>query len=142
MPKTTRLFLLLAFLAIVPFSTAADRGPLPTPSAFLKFQVGADRHLADYRQIHAYFKALAAASDRLLIENIGKSTLGEQMFVAVISSPENLRNQAKYREIAHKLAHPRGLSKEQLQALAHDGKSIFLLTCNIHATEIGSTQMA
>ena len=31
----------------------------PTPSQFLRFTVGADRQLADYSQISAYFKALA-----------------------------------------------------------------------------------
>ena len=115
---------------------------VPTPSGFLGFEVGADRKLADYRQIAAYFKALAAASNRVQIEVLGKTTLGEEMFMAVISTPENLRNKGKYQEIAHKLADPRGLSKEQVEALANEGKSIFLLTCNIHSTEIGSSQMA
>src|SRR6266481_7457156 len=115
---------------------------IPTPSEFLGFEVGADRQLADYRQITAYFKALSAASNKLQIENLGKTTLGEEMFIAVISSEENLRNKAKYQEIARKLADPRGLSKEQIDALAKEGKTIFLLTCNIHSTEIGSSQMA
>jgi hypothetical protein len=114
----------------------------PTPSEFLGFPVGADRKLADYRQIASYFKALSAASDRVQIEVLGRTTLGEEMFMAVISTPENLRNKAKYQEIAHKLADPRGLSKEQIDALAGEGKSILLLTCNIHSTEIGSSQMA
>ncbi len=61
---------------------------------------------------------------------------------AVISSEENLRNKARYQDMARKLADPRGLTKEQIDALARDGKTIFLLTCNIHSTEIGSSQMA
>jgi hypothetical protein len=117
-------------------------GQIPSPSEFLKIQVGADRQLADYHQISSYFRALAAASPRLEIEILGKTTLGEEMFMAVISSEENLRNKTKYQEIARKLADPRGLSPDQISALASDGKSIFLLTCNIHSTEIGSSQMA
>jgi hypothetical protein len=117
-------------------------GHVPTPSEFLGFEVGADRKLADYRQIRDYFKALAAASSRVQIQVLGKTTGGEDMFMAVISSEDNLRNQEKYKTIARKLADPRGLSKEQIDALAAEGKTIFLLTCNIHSDEIGSSQMA
>jgi hypothetical protein len=117
-------------------------GHVPAPSEFLGFEVGADRRLADYKQISSYFKALTAASPRVEIQVLGKTTLGEDMFMAVISTPENLANKAKYKEIAHKLADPRGLTPQQIDALARDGKTIFLLTCNIHSTEIGSSQMS
>src|SRR5215831_19447398 len=113
--------LLLACLS-GPFALHAAPDKLPTPSEFLKFEVGADRKLADYRQISSYLKALAAASDRVQIQVLGKTTLGEEMIMAVISSPENLRNKEKYKEIARKLADPRGLSKAQIDALAGEGK--------------------
>src|SRR5256714_15599321 len=86
-------------------------GQIQTTSQFLGFEVGADRNLADYRQIRSYFKALDAASDRVEIETLGKTTLGEEMIMAVISTEENLRSKDKYKEIAHKLADPRGLTK-------------------------------
>ena len=35
------------------------------------FEVGADRKLADYRQIVSYFRAVAAASPRVKIESLG-----------------------------------------------------------------------
>src|SRR5215831_2690473 len=139
--RTALIFALLLLATIVPLA-AQKSTHIPTPSEVLGFEVGADRKLADYRQIASYFKALSAASDRVQYEVLGKTTLGEEMFMAVISTPENLRNKAKYQEIARKLADPRGLSKDQIDALVNEGKSIFLLTCNIHSTEIGSSQMA
>ena len=145
MRQQKRFYLLLVFIALLPFSRSIaqkNAGQVPAPSEFLKFEVGADRQLADYRQIGSYFKALAATSGRLAVEPLGKTTLGEEMFMAVISSEENLLNKAHYKEIARKLADPRGLSAEQIDALAREGKAIFLLTCNIHASEIGSSQMA
>lgn len=117
-------------------------GPVPTPSEVLGFEVGADKKLADYKQIASYFKALAAASPRVQYEVLGKTTLGEEMFMAVISTPENLANKAKYKDIAKKLADPRGMTQQQVDALAAQGKTILLITCNIHSTEIGSSQMA
>jgi hypothetical protein len=140
--KRTALVLAVSLLATIAPAAAQKSLHIPTPSEVLGFEVGADRKLADYRQISSYFKALAAASDRVQIEVLGKTTLGEEMFMAVISTPENLRNKAKYQDIARKLADPRGLSKDQIDALAIEGKAIFLLTCNIHSTEIGSSQMA
>ena len=140
--KCSTLLLALVLVWNAATAYAQKNSHVPTPSEFAGFEVGADRKLADYRQIAAYFKALSAASDRVQIEVLGKTTLGEEMFMAVISTPENLRDKSKYQEIAHKLADPRGLSKEQIDSLANDGKGILLLTCNIHSTEIGSSQMA
>src|SRR5215510_14497934 len=147
MPRQRSLFALILILVLVSIAPAQQKlktnSRVPTPSEFLGFEVGADRKLADYRQIVSYFKALTAASpDRLQVQILGKTTLGEEMIMAVISSPENLRNQARYKEIAHKLADPRGLTKDQIDALTREGKTILLLTCNIHSTEIGSSQMA
>src|SRR5574340_75214 len=85
----------------------------PTPSEFLKLTVGADRTLADWRQVVSYFRALGAASDRVKVSTIGTSTLGEEMILAAISSPENLANEARIREVARRLADPRGLSEAE-----------------------------
>jgi len=137
--------IVVLFCAVLSLSSAAQKpaAHVPTPSEFLGFEVGADRKLADYRQIVSYFKALAAAApNRMELETLGKTTLGEEMILAVISSEENLRDKARYQEIARKLADPRGLSKDQIDALSREGKAILLLTCNIHSTEIGSSQMA
>src|SRR5437764_15317529 len=93
-------------------SLAASAATVPTPSEFLGFEVGGDRKLADYRQVVSYFKALAAGSRRIEIENLGPTTLGNDLIIAVISSEENLKNKKHYQEIARKLADPRGLSRE------------------------------
>lgn len=114
----------------------------PTPSQFLKLPVGADRTLADYGQITAYFRALAATSPRVQVEDLGPTTNGQPLIMAVISSEANLRQQAKYQDIARRLADPRGLSGAEVEALAKEGKAIVLVTCSIHASEIGATQMA
>ena len=103
------LFALAAALLATSLSAA-----IQTPSQFAGFEVGADRKLADYRQVSAYLRALDAASDRLMVESVGKTTLGEDMIMAVISSEANMRNLERIRETARKLADPRGLSDEQI----------------------------
>src|ERR1700674_3365433 len=128
----------IALIAV--FVATAAAAQIPTPSAFLKMNVGADRNLADYRQVVSYFRALAAASPRLSIESLGKTTLGEDMIMAIISSEANMRNLPRLREIATKLADPRDLGDAEANRLIDEGKAIVLVTCNIHSTEIASSQ--
>ena len=116
--------------------------PVPSPPQFLGIEVGADRVLADYRQIVSYFRALDAASPRVEVELLGKTTLGEEMIMAVISSEDNIQNKKRIKEISRRLADPRGLSDSDAGSLIREGKTVVLVTCNIHATEIASSQMA
>ncbi|MGZ4788386.1 MAG: M14 family metallopeptidase [Terriglobales bacterium] len=136
MPKSLRL--LVVCLALVSAGLAA----IPTPSEYLKFTIGADRTLADYHQIQSYFETLAAASPRIKIEKLGKTTENNDLMMAVITSPENMKQLDRYKQIAHKLADPRGLSPQQIDELVQEGKLIVMVTCNIHSTEIASGQMA
>ena len=143
MRASTRRFLSVfcaAVLFLTTFSLLAQ-SKLPTPSQFLGFEVGADRQLADYKQIVSYFRELAKLSGRIEVEVLGPTTLGNELVLAAISSEENLKNKSKYQEIAKKLADPRGLSQREIQDLVGRGKAIVLVSCNIHSTEIGSTQM-
>ena len=59
----------------------------------------------------------------------------------MISSPENLAQKDKYKEIAKKLAQGR-VSEEEAGRLVEEGKTIALITASMHATEAGPTQMS
>src|SRR3954451_16238852 len=98
----------LAFLLATTLTAA-----IQSPSQFLGFDVGADRKLADYKQIVSYFRALCAAVPRVRVETLGKPTLGEDFVMAVVTSEGNMRNLEKIRETARNLADPRGLTDEQ-----------------------------
>jgi hypothetical protein len=135
----TRALALAASLAVC---AAVDAATIPSPSEFLGMKVGADRTVADYRQILAYFRALAAASPRVEVEILGKTTLGEELFLAAISSEANLAAKARLQEIAREIADPRGLGDAEGEALVREGKVFLLVTCNIHSTEVGASQMA
>ncbi len=135
----THALIATAFLALAGPARAAS---VPSPSEFLGMTVGADRTVADYRQVLAYFRALDAASPRVEVEILGKTTLGEDLFLAAISSEANLANKKRLQEIARKIADPRGLSEAEADALVREGKVFLFITCNIHSTEIGASQMA
>ena len=121
--------------------TFAAGGQIPTPKDSLGFTPGDDRKLASWAQVVDYFKKLDTASDRMIFEEIGKTTMGAPFVYATVSSPENLRNLAKYRDINDKLADPRKIKSNDAAAkrLVAEGKTIVLITFGIHSTEVGST---
>ncbi len=129
-------------LAIAVLITAAALPAQTPPEKFLGFKVGADTKLADYNQIKAYFELLAKESPRLKLLTIGESTMKKPIIMAVISSEENLAKLDRYREILKKLRDPRTLSADEAARLAKEGKAIVLITCSLHSSEIGASQMS
>src|SRR5882724_8670649 len=74
-------------------STFAQKRPrvspligVPAPKAVLGFTPGDERAIADWRQITDYFARLDKASDRVLVQTIGETTLKRPIIVAAISS--------------------------------------------------------
>jgi len=124
------------------FAVGVSADTIPSPSDFLGIQVGADRVLADYHQIRSYFAMLDEKSPRVKVETLGKTTLGEPMIMAIVSSEKNIANLDRIKAISHRLADPRGLDDAEAAHLLDEGKAVVLVTCNIHSTEIGSSQMA
>ena len=119
------------------------QGQIPAPRSVLGFNPGDDRTIADWQQIGDYFARLDAASDRVLVQTIGQTTLGRPLIVAFISAPENIRNLAKLKEIQRRLADPRTIETESERGrLIRDGKTVVAISCSIHSTEIVASQMS
>lgn len=133
-----RVLFLFVFLICLPLLLLAQT----SPEAFLGHKVGADRKLADYNQIQAYFQKLDQESGKIKVLTIGQSTLKKPMIMAVITTEENMAQIDTYKDITKKLREAKDLSPEDAKKLAEEGKVILLITCNIHATEIASSQMA
>jgi len=133
-----RILILFLFIGSVIHAYSAD---IPDPVTFFGHRPGADFKLIRWEKIHEYFKLLAAESDRIKVEELGPTTLGNPFILAVISSPENLSQLDKYRDIAQKLAGGR-IAEEEAGRLAEEGKTIALITCSMHASECGPTQMS
>ena len=116
---------------------------IPSPQSVLGFSPGADRTIADWKQISNYFTRLDQASDRVRVRTLGDTTLGRPLIVAFISSPENIRNLSKLKEIQRRLSDPRTISNDaERERLIRDGKTVVAITCSIHSTEIVASQMS
>ena len=128
----------LLLLAVTP----AVFGQIPHPNDFAGFEIGSDGNLLRWERIVDYIETVAAASDRVLIEELGKTHNGNPFIVATISSPTNLTRLDEIRETQWRVAHPQALSEQEIEDIAWSSPAVVMITGNIHATEIAASQMA
>lgn len=125
---------------------AAQVAPLPdvpTPVSHFGFEPGTHRRLANWTELSAYYDRLASASPRVSIDTLGSTTLGRPFVMLTITSPENHARMPELHAIQMKLSDPRTVSGEaELQNLMERGRTVVMITQNIHSTEVGSAQMA
>lgn len=106
-----------------------------SPKSHFGFNIGDDYQLANYTQTEAYFKKLAETSKRVKLVDIGKTEEGRSQYMLIISSPENIKNLARYQEISQKLAHA-DITPEEAKSLAQEGKAVVWIDGGLHATEV------
>jgi hypothetical protein len=122
---------------------ASQSAAVPSPKSVLGFTPGDDRTIAGWSQITNYFERLDRASDRVLVQTLGQSTLKRPLIVAFISARENILALPKYKEIQQQLADPRKITQEfQRDRLLANGKVVVTISCSIHSTEIVASQMS
>jgi hypothetical protein len=125
------------------WTLAAQTAPkITTPKDALGFNLGDDYQVATYTQLDAYWHKLATESDRMKLVDIGPTEEGRRQYMAVISSPDNIKKLDHYKEISQRLAHAEGLTDEQAHALAREGKAVIWIDGGLHASEsVGSQQI-
>ncbi len=115
---------------------------VPTPKSYFGHEIGEDKTVLDWDKVVGYFQLLAKSSDRIQVEELGKTADGRPFIAATIADPETLKHLDRYIAIQQRLADPRKTTPAEAERLFGEGKTVVLLTCSIHATEIGSTHTA
>lgn len=114
---------------------------VPTPKKFLGYIAGAPDHLTYAEDVHAYMRALEAASPRVKVFTIGKTEEGREMIAVAIADEATIASLDAYREITAKLSDPRAIPEKEAQRLIARGKPIYYLTGAMHSPETGSPEM-
>ena len=131
---------------LVALVCVATAGAVTPPKDALGFNLGDDYQVANYTQLETYWKKLAAESDRMKLVDIGATAEGRRQYMAIVSSPANLRNLDRYKDIARRLALSEGINEgltdDQAHALAREGKAVVWIDGGLHASEtVGSQQL-
>ena len=116
-------------------------GAIPPPAEVLGYPVGEARRIPDWPLMVDYFGRLAAASDRVEVEELGRTADDNPFILATIAAPENLARREELRAIVGRLYDPRATPPEEVEGLVAAGKSVALLLCTQHSNELGAALM-
>ena len=130
---------LAALLALVPLPAGRAAPAVPAPEAVLGFVPGDEGRLADWTEILAYLRALDAASDRVSVEEVGKTTQGRPFVIVTVTSEANHARLEPIRLANARIADPRGLSDAEAARLVENGRAVVAMAFSIHSTEVGGT---
>jgi hypothetical protein len=128
---------------LLALSAQQANAQVPTPASHFGFEIGADRKLANWTQLTAYYEKLAKTSRRMKLDTIGRTTIGQPFVMMTVSSEQNMARLRELQDIQLRLSDPRRVNgAADLERLLDQGKTVVLITHGIHATEVGGSQMA
>src|SRR5207237_10924817 len=116
------------------------RSGIPKPSAVLGFEAG-KTHSTFRDQERVILSIVAAAKDRVHLEEYGRSVEGRPLRLILISSPENLRRLDEIRSRNSRLANPRRVTEKDIAAIASTPSITWMNHC-IHGDETASFETA
>ncbi len=114
----------------------------PAPESFFGHAMGADRSSLEWKRVVEYFHELEKGSDRLRVLEYGRSEEGRPMVAAIITAPSTLRRLEHFRQNQKSLIDARQTPVAEAGKLIAEGKTVVLITCSVHATEVASTHTA
>jgi hypothetical protein len=121
---------------------AQQNNEIMRPETFFGFKPGTDRMLFTYEKLISFLKKIDEKSPRLKMVEIGKSPQGRTMYIAFLSSAENISNLERLKEINKKLALEPMLSDQEREKLVNEGRVFLLGTLSMHSGEVAPSQSA
>ncbi|MDR4988944.1 MAG: M14 family zinc carboxypeptidase [Bacteroidales bacterium] len=140
---TTIRTLLIVLMLLLNATLAAVAGDkLTHPRDYFGFNPGEDRKLFNYEALIGYLDVLRQESDMFEMIEHGQSPMGKPMYIAFVSSAENIARLEHLREINRRLAIDGDIHPDELRTLIDEGKVFVLVTLSMHSTEVAPSQAA
>tara|TARA_B100000959_G_scaffold274284_1_gene325963 strand:- start:38617 stop:41421 length:2805 start_codon:yes stop_codon:yes gene_type:complete len=114
---------------------------VPSPRDVLGYTIGTPGELTQVDDIYRYFEALAAASDRVEIFQLGQSFEQRDMLIVAIAEPEHLANIDTYKSYLAALSDPRITDRQAAENIIDQALPIFWMTAGLHSPELGPPEM-
>ncbi len=122
-------------------SYVPESADVPSPTDFLGHIAGAPGELSRTTDVYGYFRALAAASPRVVVETIGTTEEGRDIILATIADDEAILNLSNYRDATARLADPRDCDERCMEETLETARPVYYLNGGLHSTETGSPEM-
>lgn len=113
---------------------------VPSPLQFLGFEIGT--YFTRPHDTVAYARALAAASDRAIYTEYGRTHQRRELGILTISSPKNLVRLDAILEANRQLADPASISAARAAEIARSNPAVVWLSFNVHGNEASCTEAA
>lgn len=103
---------------------------IPTPGEFLGYEIGS--RITEHHRINAYFEKLDALSERTSLVEIGRTHENRQLYVLIVSSPENIQKLEQYKVTRQQARKGEG----------PDTPLIIFLGSTVHGNEVSGSEAA
>jgi len=134
----TAAFSLLVSAAAIVYAQSA----VTEPESYFGYSPGDDNRLFTYDELTGYLKTLESESPMIKLVDIGTSTLGRTMYIAFISSKDNIARLDELKAINTRLALDPDIPENERESLVRQGRVFFTATLSMHSTEVGPAQAA
>ncbi|HEX3746687.1 MAG TPA: M14 family zinc carboxypeptidase [Bryobacteraceae bacterium] len=114
---------------------------IPSPKDVLGYYPGMPKKLTRVADLNRYYHALAAASKRVKVFDIGTTDEGRECLVTAIADEDTIRDLDTYKGYLARLADPRGLSDAEAHRIIGLAKPIYMFTGGLHSAETGPPEM-
>ncbi|MGE5360229.1 MAG: M14 family zinc carboxypeptidase [Bacteroidales bacterium] len=114
---------------------------VPSPLKFFGYVPGENSRVTYYKDIVAYYEALAKSSGRVKLLDIGKTEEGRRMVALVVADEATIKTLDRYKRITAQLTDPRKLTEAEARQLVQAGKPIYMVSGSLHSSEAGSCEM-
>ncbi len=142
MSRRLRIPIVVFFILLFSFQASPAADEIPSPEQFFGHRMGAEGKVISYLRSLEYYQLLAERSDRMVFEELGKTTNGHPFVLMIISSPSNIAVLDELREKRDLLCDPRTIGTEEAMRLAEALPAVAYHTGAIHSTEISCAFVA
>jgi hypothetical protein len=118
-----------------------DHPNVPSPSDFLGHIAGAPGELTRTEKIYGYYRALAAATQRVKVEVVGRTEEGREVLLVIVGDERALADLERLRGEMAALADPRRTNEAAMEAIVAGARPFYMLHGGLHSTETGSPEM-
>ena len=109
---TTAVVCMLAALVAMPHAQGRNAPRITPPKEQFGKSIGDDYFLVNWTQWVEYLQKMDRESDRMTVVEIGKTAEGRSQYTAIVTSPENHKRLAQFKEMNRRLALADGLTDD------------------------------
>ena len=113
---------------------------VPSPTDYLGRIVGAAGEMTRVEEFSGYLRALAEASPRVQLEEIGRTEEGREILLVAVADDEGIRTLTQLKAATAALADPRTTDPEQAEAIIAAARPIYYINAGLHGDETSSPE--